>query len=209
MVRDRSSRASSKTSCRWFVDDLTPYRVRKIQILNGSHTMLAAIGGLLGLRTVREAIDDPQLGKVIENAIFQEVIPAIELGEEVENRFYAREILARFRNPFIEHSLVSICSNCSTKVGTRLFPTIRSFMERHEAVPRRLLFGVAAVMLLLRCSEVEDAHLPLIRGMWARVDDRSPDSISAFVQRILAKQVEWSGEHVDPRAIAPEVASFL
>jgi tagaturonate reductase len=115
--------------------------------------MLAAIGRLLGLRTVREAIDDPQLGKFVDNAICQEVIPAIELGEEVESRLYAPEILARFRNPFIEHLLVSICSNCSTKVGARLFPTIRSFMERHEAVPRRLLFGVAAVMLLLRDSE--------------------------------------------------------
>jgi tagaturonate reductase len=192
-----------------FVHDLTPYRVRKIQILNGSHTMLAAIGRLRGLRTVREAIDDPQLGKFVDNAICQEVIPAIEIGEEVESRLYAREILTRFRNPFIEHSLVSICSNCSTKVGARLFPTIRSFMERHEVVPRRLLFGVAAVMLLLRDSEVEDTHLPLIRGMWARVDDQSPESILAFVQRILAKQVEWSREHIDLRAIAPEVASFL
>jgi tagaturonate reductase len=170
-----------------FVHDLTPYRVRKIQILNGAYTMLAAIGRLLGLRTVREAIDDPQLGKFVDNAICQEVIPAIELGEEVESRLYAREILARFRNPFIEHSLVSICSNCSTKVGARIFPTIRSFMERHEMVPRRLLVGVAAGMLLLRDSEVDDTHLPLIRGMWAHVDDQSPDSIVPLVQRILGE----------------------
>jgi tagaturonate reductase len=192
-----------------FVDDLTPYRVRKVQILNGSHTILAAIGRLLGLGTVREAIDDRQLGKLIENAIFQEVIPATELGEEVESGHYAREVLARFRNPSIEHSLVSICSNCSTKVGARLFPAIRSFMERGGVAPRRLLFGVAAVMLLLRDSDVEDAHLGFIREMWASVEDQSPDSILAFVQRILAKQVEWSREPIDLRAIAPEVARFL
>jgi tagaturonate reductase len=207
-----------------FVDDLTPYRVRKLQILNGSHTILAAIGRLLGLRTVREAIDDPQLGKLVEGAIFQEVIPATEPSEEVETGHYARGILARFRNPSIEHSLVSICSNCSTKVGARLFPAIRSFMERRRAVPRRLLFSVAAVMLLLRDSDVEDSHLTFIREMWARVDGQSfdarsihgqssdaqsPDSTLAFVQRILAKQVEWSRERIDLRAIAPEVARFL
>ena len=202
-----------------FVDDLTPYRVRKVRILNGSHTILAAIGRLLGLRTVREAIDDHQLGKLVENAIFQEVIPATELGEEVESRHYAREILARFRNPFIEHSLVSICSNCSTKVGTRLFPAIRSFMEQHGVMPRRLLFGVAVVMLLLRDSDVEDAHLAFIREAWAcvddqsvddqSVDDQSPDSTLAFVQRILAKQVERSREPIDLPAIAPEVARIL
>jgi tagaturonate reductase len=192
-----------------FVADLTPYRVRKVQILNGSHTILAAIGRLLGLRTVREAVDDRQLGKLVEDEMFQEVIPATERGEEVESGQYAREILARFRNPFIEHSLVSICSNCSTKVGTRLFPAIRSFMEQRGEVPRRLLFGVAVVMLLLRDSDVEDAHLEFIREMWARVDEQSPDSTLEFVQRILAKQVEWSREHIDVRAVTAEVASFL
>jgi tagaturonate reductase len=192
-----------------FVDDLTPHRVRKIRILNGSHTILAAIGRLLGLRTVREAIDDRQLGKLVENAIFQEVIPATELGEEVESGHYAREVLVRFRNPSIEHSVVAICSNCSTKVGARLFPAIRSFMERSRGVPRRLLFGVAAVMLLLRDSDVEDAHLGFIREMWARVDDQSPDSVLAFVQQILAKQIEWSRERIDLGAIAPEVAGLL
>jgi tagaturonate reductase len=192
-----------------FVDDLTPYRVRKVQVLNGSHTILAAVGTLLGLRTVREAIDDRQLGKLVENAIFQEVIPATGLDNEVECGHYAREVLARFRNPFIEHSLVSICSNCSTKAGTRLFPAIRSFMERRGSLPRSLLFGVAAVMLLLRESDVEDKHLTLIREMWARVDDQSPDSVLEVVQRILAKQVEWSREPIDPRAIAPGVARIL
>jgi tagaturonate reductase len=192
-----------------FVDDLTPYRVRKLQILNGSHTVLAAIGRLLGLQTVREAIDDRQLGNLVEAAIFQEVIPAIELDDVAECGHYAREILARFRNPFIEHSLVSICSNCSTKVGARLFPTIRSFTERRGMPPRRLLFGVAVVMLLLRDLDVEDTHLALVRELWARVDYQSPDSVLTLVQHILAKQIEWSREQIDLPAIAPEVAGVL
>ena len=192
-----------------FVDDLTPYRVRKVQILNGSHTTLAAIGRLLGLQTVREAINHPQLGAFVEAMIFQEVIPAVELGEQAESGHYARETLARFRNPSIEHSLVSICLNCSTKVGTRLFPTIRAFMERRATLPRRVLFGVAAVMLLLRDSEVEDAHLALVRELWANVDYQSPDSVLTLVKRILAKQIEWSREQIDLQAVAPEVAALL
>jgi tagaturonate reductase len=192
-----------------FVDDLTPYRVRKVRILNGSHTILAAIGRLLGMQTVREAIDDSQLGAFIEAAIFQEVIPAIEVGDEAESVHYARETLARFRNPFIEHSLASICLNCSTKVGTRLFPTIRTFMKRRATLPRKLLFGIAAVMLLLRDSDVEDTHLPLVRELWATVDYESPDSVLAFVHRVLAKQVEWSREETEVQAVAPQVAEFL
>jgi tagaturonate reductase len=192
-----------------FVDDLTPYRVRKVQILNGSHTVLAAIGRLLGLETVRDAIDDPQLGSFIERTIFQEVMPGTELDGEEECGEYSRETLARFHNPSIEHLLVSICSNCSTKVGTRLFPTIRRFMERRGVLPQKLLFGVAAGMLLLRDSDVEDSHLALIRGMWAQVDYQSSDSVLTLVQNILDKQIEWSREQIDVRVIAPDVAGFL
>jgi tagaturonate reductase len=192
-----------------FVDDLTPYRVRKVAILNGAHTTVAAIGRLLGLQTVREAIDDAQLGSYVEGAIFQEVIPAIEPWDAAESAHYARETLARFRNPFIEHALISICLNCSTKVGTRLFPTIRTFMERGATLPRRLLFGVAAVMLLLRDSEVEDAHAPLFRELWATADCESAESVLTVVHQILTKQVEWSREQIDIQAVAPQVVEFL
>jgi hypothetical protein len=82
-------------------------------------------------------------------------------------------------------------------------------MERRQVLPRRLLFGLAAVMLVLRDSEVEDAHGEQVREMWARVDYQSPDSVLAFVHGILTKQMEWSREEIDLRAIAPHVAGFL
>jgi tagaturonate reductase len=191
------------------VDDLTPYRVRKVRILNGSHTVLAALGRLLSLRTVREAIEDPQLDGFVEDAIFREVIPATALDQEAQDAQYAREILARFRNPSVEHQLLSICLNCSTKAGIRLFPSIRNCMERRKVLPRRLLFGLAAVMLVLRDSEVEDTHGEKVREMWARVDYQSPDSVLAFVRGILTKLMEWSREEIDLRAVAPHVAGFL
>jgi len=64
-------------------------------------------------------------------------------------------------------------------------------------------------MLLLRDSDVEDNHLTSIREMWARVDDQSEDSILEVVQRILARQIEWSREPIDLQAIAPEVGRIL
>jgi tagaturonate reductase len=192
-----------------FVDNLAPYRIRKVRILNGSHTVLAAIGRLLGLRTVREAIEDPQLHKFVEDTIFQEMIPATELNDEVQDAQYAREILARFRNPSVEHQLVTICTNCSTKVGVRLFPSIRNYMKSRPAPPRRLLFGVAVVLLLLRESEIEDTHLELVRKMWTQVDTQSPQSVEAFVRDVLEKQTEWGREQIEIHAVAPHVARLL
>ena len=192
-----------------FVDDLTPYRTRKLRILNGPHTVLAALGELLDLGTVREAIEDGQLSCLIEDAIFKEVIPALPTDHEAENTEYAREILARFKNPSIEHKLVSICLNCSTKAGIRLFPSIRGYMARRNSLPQRLLLGLAAVMLALCRPEVQDTHAEYIRSRWGRADHDSRNSLVAFAREVLAHQVEWSQEKIDLKPVAAGVADLL
>ena len=53
-----------------FVDDLTPYRIRKVRILNGAHTVLVPVAYLKGFTTVRESIDDDYIGTFTRNAIF-------------------------------------------------------------------------------------------------------------------------------------------
>jgi tagaturonate reductase len=192
-----------------FVDDLTPYRVRKVRILNGPHTMLAALGTLLDLGTVREAIDDYQLGCLIEDAIFKEIIPALPRDREAENTQYARAILARFRNPSLQHKLLSICLNCSTKAGTRLFPSIRDFMARLGSVPERLMLGLAAVMLVQLHPDVQDTHAEQIRDRWRHVDRDSRGSLFAFTHEVLADQLEWSKERIDLKPVSTTVSDLL
>jgi len=70
-------------------------------------------------------------------------------------------------------------------------------------VPRRFLIGLAAVMFVLRDPDVQDTHAEEVRERWERVDWHSPDSVLAFVQGVLAKQMEWSREEIDLRAVAP------
>ena len=192
----------------FFVDDLTPYRVRKVRILNGSHTILAALGKLLGFKTVREAIEDPQLGSFVENVISREIIPSLMLNE-AEDALYAQEILARFRNPSVEHELIVICTNCSTKASLRLFPSIRNYMRQSGTGPQKLPFSLAAVMLALRDLDVDDTHAPEVRDAWTRVDYRDLASVLAFARAVLTKQMEWGREEIDLDAVAPQVATFL
>ena len=52
-----------------FVKDLTPYRTRKVRILNGAHTAMVPVAYLRGLRTVREAVEDPSTGNFIRKAV--------------------------------------------------------------------------------------------------------------------------------------------
>ncbi|MGH9455972.1 MAG: hypothetical protein ACRD2O_18620, partial [Terriglobia bacterium] len=192
-----------------YVDDLTPYRVRKLRLLNGPHTVLSSLGRLMGLETVCDAMEDGQLGQFIQQMMFDEIAPALGSRHEEEGAQYGRDILDRFRNPTIEHKLLSICVNCTAKAGIRLFPSLRNYSERFGRLPDKLLLGLAAVLAVVRQPEVEDSHADFFRERWRQVDTSSPDSLLAFVQDAIASQAGWTGEQIDVQAVAAPVSGLL
>src|SRR5207248_8898158 len=125
---------------------------RKLLILNGSHTILAAVGWLLGIPTVLEAMQDAQLSSLIKAVMVKEIIPAVDLPTDLTPQPYARSVLDRFSNPFVRHELQVICVNASIKMGTRLFPIVRRYMEVFHQVPPFVVAGIASVLLVLRNS---------------------------------------------------------
>ncbi|MCL5289615.1 MAG: tagaturonate reductase, partial [Firmicutes bacterium] len=100
-----------------WTDDMTPYRTRKVRILNGAHTGTAAVAFLSGIDTVREAVEHPRTGRFLRDLIFAEVIPATSLDQEMLTEF-AGEVLQRFRNPYIVHRWLSILLNTTSKYKT-------------------------------------------------------------------------------------------
>jgi tagaturonate reductase len=192
-----------------FVDDLRPFRMRKLRLLNGPHNIMAPIGRLLGIETVRQAMTDPLLGPFMEKVVFEEIIPAMGAEDECANTAYAREVFERFRNPAIEHKLLGICSESTAKTGIRIFPSIRDYLKVNRTLPPRLLLAVAAMLLVLRQPEVQDAHGEYVREGWKRTDAQSRESLLAFTSDVLSKTVEWTHEALDVNAVAPAVADLL
>jgi tagaturonate reductase len=192
-----------------YVDDLTPYRTRKVLILNGPHTALAALGWLIGVRTVLDAMQDPDLGALVDAMMFREVIPVLSLPDHMDLQAYAREVLDRFGNPFVRHELRAICLNCSVKAGTRIFPTVRRHMERFSQMPAGLVLGIAGVLLALRDPELQDTHAAYIRERWQQVKPQRFDSLRDFARNILSRQVEWSRETIDIEPVSAAVAQAL
>ncbi len=89
--------------------DLTPYRTRKVRILNGAHTASVLIAFQAGLDTVHEMMHDPALGAFVRRAVLNEILPSVPL-EEREKREYAEAVFERFCNPFLQHALLSIAA---------------------------------------------------------------------------------------------------
>lgn len=176
-----------------FTNDLAPYRVRKVRILNGAHTGMALVGRLLGLQTVREAIDDAVLGNFMRRLIYDEIIPQIP-GELNELEKYADEVINRFRNPAIEHKLESITLNSFSKFVVRVLPSLIDNIERNGRIPERLSFIMACLIYFYRGDVkgivIKDSAevVTLMQSVWAQ-HDLSSAPVFELCQSILSQSI--------------------
>ncbi len=192
-----------------FVDDLAPYRWRKLRLLNGPQMVLATLGTLLGFRIIRQAVEDPQVGRFDEQTVWQEIIPAMGPEEEAINSDYARECLERIGNPNIEHRLQGIRVDLTAKNSIRLIPSIRDFLKRRNELPVRLLLTMAATLEVVLRGGLEDAHAGYILERWAAADAHSRESVLTFTREALAHLSAQTHEPLDVEGIAPEVCDLL
>lgn len=125
------------------VEDITPFRTLKVRILNGAHTAMVPLGLLHGLETVREVIEDEELGDFVRQLISEEIIPTLD-HQRQEAIGYANATIERFRNPFLHHRLSDIALNSSAKVTARLLPTFEAYYRQYGEPPRRLTRALAA-----------------------------------------------------------------
>ncbi|MCU1578137.1 MAG: oxidoreductase [Rhodoglobus sp.] len=107
-----------------FVDDIAPYEKRKLWLLNGAHSLLAALGQLRGHELVAQAIIDPVCREgVIE--FWAEARRAID-DESLGLDAYCAALLERFENPRIRHELAQIALDAETKLRLRIVPVARA-----------------------------------------------------------------------------------
>ena len=176
-----------------FVNDLTPYRTRKVRILNGAHTAMVPFAYLRGLRTVREAVEDSVTRKFIDQVILKEIIPTLDLPYE-ELTSFAASVMERFENPFIRHELSSIALNSISKFKVRVLPSLLEFRDRKGILPTGLVKSLAC-LILFYCKDWGTEKSPLndvqeIMEFFSN-ESKSPGG-PAMVRQILSN-VSWWG----------------
>ncbi len=152
-----------------FADDITPYKQRKVKILNGSHTSMVPVAYLCGIDTVREAVTDEDVGKFVQGLVNDEIKPTIDLPKNEMDAF-ANSVIERFMNPFIRHELMSIALNSTTKFKTRLLPTYNDYRKKFGKSPKHILFSLASLIVFYKGKRGnEDIALndsPEYLGFW-------------------------------------------
>ena len=141
------------------VENMQPYRTRKVRILNGAHTTMVPFSLLFGNETVKETVDHEFTGAFVREAIFNEIIPTLSLPEE-ELKTFAEEVLDRFRNPFIKHQLASIALNSVSKFKVRVLPSLLAYENKCNRLPLHLTFAFACLIRFYR-GEWNNQTLPI------------------------------------------------
>lgn len=131
--------------------DITPYRLRKVRILNGTHTSNVPAAYICGLETVDQMMSDDITGKFARSVIYDEIIPAVKLDKGMLKEF-ADAVVARFMDPSMHHQLVSILMNCASKMRARVIPSLLDARSQ-GVLPKKLCFAVAAFLCLYRNAE--------------------------------------------------------
>jgi tagaturonate reductase len=137
-----------------WTDNMRFYRTRKVSILNGSHTMTVLAAYQSGLDTVEECIKDQTIYRFMYNGIFEEIIPSMEGSSEML-KTYALEVLERFANPYIRHQLLTISLNSTSKFKTRNLPSLLSYREKNNKLPKHLVFSLAALISFYEGTEFD------------------------------------------------------
>ncbi|AVK50805.1 MULTISPECIES: tagaturonate reductase [Clostridium] len=197
------------------VDDMTPYRTRKVRILNGPHTAMVPVAYLYGLETVGEAVDHEVIGRYVHDVIYDEIIETLDLPHE-ELVEFADAIIERFQNPYVKHYLMSIALNSLSKYKTRDLPSLTEYLKRKGTLPKKLVFSLASLIEFykgkrgdedIELADDEDI-LELFKELWEKYDG-TKEGLNKIVTSVLAYEKNWGSNLNEIPNLADEVSRYL
>ncbi|GAB3676891.1 mannitol dehydrogenase family protein [Salinisphaera aquimarina] len=153
------------------VDDVEPYELMKLRLLNASHQALTYFGYLAGYRYAHEVCQDRLFADFLLAYMDEEGTPTLEPVPGVDLAEYKHTLIARFSNPEIRDTLARLCAESSDRIPKWLLPVIREQLARGGEIKR----SAAVVASWARYAEgVDEAGEPI------RIVDRLADELKTI-----------------------------
>jgi fructuronate reductase len=151
------------------VADAAPWEAAKLRMLNGAHSALAYLGLERGHAFVHQAVADPAIRPLIERLMLNEAAPTLPAIPGFDPQIYAADLLARFTNSALPHSLKQVAMDGSQKVPPRWLETLAI----NTAAGRESPAIEAALAAWLRHSRgdngpVDDPLSGQLQQLWAQ-----------------------------------------
>jgi mannitol 2-dehydrogenase len=156
------------------VDQVEPYELMKLRLLNGSHQALCYFAYLAGYRLVHEAAQDPLFRAFLLGYMDEEATPTLPPVPGVDLEGYKHTLIERFSNPQVRDTIARLCAQSSDRIPKWLLPVIREQLTVGGEIRR----SAAVVASWARYAEGVDE-----RGEPIEVVDRFADSLTQLARR--------------------------
>jgi mannitol 2-dehydrogenase len=108
------------------VEDVLPYELMKLRLLNAGHQVLAHLGRLAGFEYVHEACQDPVFRRLLTGYLDEEGTPTLPPVPSIDLAAYKAEVVRRFSSPAVRDTLDRIRADASDRIPQFLLPVLRA-----------------------------------------------------------------------------------
>ena len=204
------------------VPDVTPYKKRKVRILNGAHTGFVLGAYLAGYDIVRDCMHDDTILGYMNKMLYDEVIPTLPLDKKDLEEF-AMAVQDRFNNPFVNHELMSISLNSTSKWRARNMPTFLDYVKEKKELPVCLTTSFAAYVAFysndiqeltdkgLVCRRPKGNEYTVSDDRWVLefYSDHRNDSPEDLIHAVMTNQDMWGQDLTEVPGFETEVIRIL
>ncbi|MBB3950363.1 mannitol dehydrogenase family protein [Aureimonas jatrophae] len=117
-----------------FVEDVTPYELMKLRILNAGHATIAYPAALIGLTYAHEAMRDDLVSRFFRDVEEGFLLPASPEIRGVSREDYLASVTHRFANPAIGDTIRRLCLDGSNRQPKFVLPAVRELLAQGRDV---------------------------------------------------------------------------
>ncbi len=175
-----------------FVEDVGPYELMKLRLLNATHQAIAYLGAPLGYVLVHEAMRDERLREYLQRYMADEAAPTLGDLPGIDLDAYMATLIERYSNPGIRDTLVRLATDGSNRMPTFTLPAVRANLQagRPVTLGAAMCAAWAEYWRLIGIGELSGAHVPEdVKADQMTAAALEPDPAAFIGQRALFGQV--------------------
>lgn len=116
------------------VEDVVPYELMKLRLLNASHQALAHLGRLIPLEFADQAAADPDIQAFVRAYLEREAIPTLKPVPGIDLPDYVDTLFERFTNEAIKDTLARLAQDASDRMPKFVISTLRDNIAAGRSV---------------------------------------------------------------------------
>jgi len=117
-----------------FVDNVAPYELMKLRILNGGHATIAYPAALMGIEFAAAAMAEPLIAAYLDKLIGEEVIPTLSPIKGVDFHEYFAKVRTRFANSRIGDTIPRLCLDGSNRQPKFILPVVNERLADNQSI---------------------------------------------------------------------------